>query len=111
VDAQRSQVYFSEYISDHGRIRRVGKPRLAYPSDLRSYLRGSHTYIVGDGAVRYARELLTPGGSWPRPVQVDLYLAAALGRVALGRRRSWRSGEFLQSEPVYIRPPDALRRR
>lgn len=111
VDAQRSQVYFSEYLSDHGKIRSVGKPRVLCPLDLRSYSRRSHLYLIGDGAVRYARELMLPGVGWPRLVEVDLFLAAALGRLALGRKRSWRSGEFLQSEPLYIRPPDALRQK
>jgi tRNA threonylcarbamoyl adenosine modification protein YeaZ len=109
MDAQRSQVYFSEYLSDHGKIRSIGKPTLVYPSDLRPYLRRSHLYLIGDGAVRYSHELKLPSAGWPRLVEVDLFLAAALGRLALGHKRLWRSGEFLQSEPLYIRPPDAFR--
>lgn len=108
MDAQRSQLYFSEYLSNHGKIRHLGKPKLMYPSDLRRYLRGSRLYLIGDGVVRYAHELKLPSAGWPRLVEVDLFLAAALGRLALGCKRSWRSGEFLQSEPLYIRPPDAL---
>ncbi len=111
MDAQRSQVYYAEYLNERGRTRRVGKPALLFPSDLRRRLRGAHRTVIGDGALRYAPELNLHRTRWPRLAQVDLFLAAPIGRLALARRRAWKSGDFLQSEPLYIRPPDAQRRK
>ncbi len=111
MDAQRSQVYYAEYLIRQGRVRRLSGPTLLYPSDLLPRLRGRSQYLVGDGAVRYARELGLKGQKGHRMLRADLFLAAALGRLALTHKRSWRSGEFLQSEPLYVRPPDAVVRK
>ena len=111
MDAQRAQVYYAEYVSLKGRIRKAGKPVLMYPADLRLHLRGAHLFLIGDGALRYSKELSLPRSGGLRLVEVDLFLAAALGRLALERRRSWRSGEFLAADPLYIRPPDAVKRK
>jgi tRNA threonylcarbamoyladenosine biosynthesis protein TsaB len=107
MDAQRGQVYYAEYRGEPGKIRSMGRPALLYPADLAPRLRRRHTHLVGDGATRYAKELGLLMRGWPRLLEADLYLAVTLGRLALGRKRSWRSGEFLHSEPLYIRPPDA----
>lgn len=111
MDAQRSQLYYAEYTSNHGRVGKLGKPVLLNPLDLKPRLRKTHLYLLGDGAVRYAEALDLTRTGWPRLVDVDLFLAAALGRIALVRKRTWRSGEYVCSEPLYIRPPDALRRK
>jgi tRNA threonylcarbamoyladenosine biosynthesis protein TsaB len=110
-DAQRAQVYFAEYFRKQGRTRRVGKPALLYPKDLARRLRRARMYLAGDGAMRYATELNPPKSNWPRLVTTELYLSSALGRLALERRRAWRTGEFLEAKPLYIRPPDAKRPR
>ncbi len=111
MDAQRSQVYYAEYRCTRGRFARVGKAVLLDPPRLACRLRGAHLHLVGDGAQRYARELGIRGAGWPRLVEVDLFLAAALGRLALARRQAWRSGERAFAEPLYIRPPDARKRK
>lgn len=109
LDAQRSQVYFAEYLREQGRIRRLAKPALRNPADLGIQLRNARLYLAGDGAVRYAGQIKPHKLFWPKVIVTELFLAAALGKLALDRKRTWRSGEFLQAEPLYIRPPDALR--
>jgi tRNA threonylcarbamoyladenosine biosynthesis protein TsaB len=109
MDAQRSQVYYGEYISRHGRVRRTGKPELWNPSDLESRLRKRHLYVVGESELRLLADLIKDGNGWPRPVAADLFLAAGIGKLALSRKQSWKAGDYLSAEPLYIRPPDALR--
>lgn len=111
LDAQRSQVYWAEYINGANNCRKIGKPALLFPADLKPRLRGQKVHLVGDGAWRYAKDMNLPNVGWPRLIAFDSYLAPAMGRLALKRKRSWRSGDFLQSEPLYIRPPDAVRRK
>jgi tRNA threonylcarbamoyladenosine biosynthesis protein TsaB len=111
LDAHRSQVYFGEYVSRNGRIRRAGESRLLYVSDLEQELADRHLYIVGDLA---ACRPSGPGrkvSGWPRPVFVDLFLAAGIGRLAFSRKQTWRSGDSMFAEPTYIRPPDALAKK
>jgi tRNA threonylcarbamoyladenosine biosynthesis protein TsaB len=111
MDAQRGQIYYAAYRAYRGRASRLGKPLLLTPEDLRRKLAGDRQAVVGDGAVRYAKDLKLRKIAWPRLIEVDLFLAGALGRLALARRRTWRSGENLCSEPLYIRPPDAKKKR
>jgi len=107
LDAQRSQVYFAAFAAEKGRLRNVQKAELWYPVDLARKIAGSEMYLVGDGAALYAEVLR--GGRYGRPrfLEMDLFVAASIGRVALKRKRSWRSGEGLRADAVYIRPPDA----
>jgi tRNA threonylcarbamoyladenosine biosynthesis protein TsaB len=109
LDAQRAQVYYAEYVTRAGRTKREGKPALLKPAELKTRLSGKRIFLVGDGAARYREELKAVSAAWPRVLDVDLFLAAALGRLALERKRSWRTGEFISSEPLYIRPPDAFK--
>jgi tRNA threonylcarbamoyladenosine biosynthesis protein TsaB len=109
MDAQRAQVYYAEYIGEEGRIRCAGKPSLYYPAALEKQLKRRKIYLIGDGACRYFSKFGKLQGDWPRFIEVDLFLAAGIGRLALNRKRTWRTGEALQSEPLYIRPPDATR--
>ena len=111
MDAQRSQVYYAEYVSSHGRLGKAGRPALWYPSELEFRLRERQLYLVGDAGLRCLQDLMRPGNGWPRPIGADLFLASAIGRLALSRTRSWKSGECLTAEPLYIRPPDAVRSR
>jgi tRNA threonylcarbamoyladenosine biosynthesis protein TsaB len=105
LNAHRSQVFYAEYMSKKGKIRTVQKSSLLFLSDLERRLARRHLYIVGDIEVSH------PGVDWPRPLHVDLFLAASIGRLAVSRKRSWRSGNHLLAEPLYIRPPDALRKK
>lgn len=109
MDAQRSQVYFAEYAQERGRIRKVAGPVLRNPTDLGRQLRNNRLYLVGDGALRYAGELKACKSFRPKMIMTDLFLASTIGKLALDRKRTWRSGEFLQANPLYIRPPDALK--
>jgi tRNA threonylcarbamoyladenosine biosynthesis protein TsaB len=110
IDAQRGQVFFTEYAGRGGKIARAGKRELLKPEQLAARLAGKRMLLAGDGALRYRKEI-TGGREWPRLMHVDLFLAGAMGRLALTRKRCWRSGERLASEPLYIRPPDACRGR
>ncbi len=109
MDAQRSQIYYAEYIAAAGRVRAVTRPRLLYPVELAARLRRRQIYLAGEGAVRYIAHIRDGGRDFPRLLDVDLFLAASIGRLALERRRKWCSGRGLKSVPLYIRPPDAKR--
>jgi len=111
MDAQRGQVYYAEYRCSRGKVAKVGKPALLNPLDLSRRLRRSHICVLGDGALRYAKELEIPRAGWPRLAEVDLFLAAPLGRLAMERKQFWRYGQFIAAEPLYIRPPDAQKRK
>jgi tRNA threonylcarbamoyladenosine biosynthesis protein TsaB len=108
MDAQRGQIYYAEYAGRRGRVIKAGKPLLLKPEELGERLRGRHQHLIGDGALRY-RDLLLRPGVRPRLLEVDLFLAGAMGRLALTRKRCWRAGAYLLSEPLYIRPPDAFK--
>ncbi len=111
MDAQRSQVYYGEYCKSLRSLRRSCRPFLCGPEELRKRFDPRRLYLVGEGALRYRRELGASETGWPRLIEADLFLSASIGRLAMARRRWWRRGEFLQSEPLYIRPPDAKRAR
>jgi tRNA threonylcarbamoyladenosine biosynthesis protein TsaB len=111
MDAQRSQVYYAEFAVKGRVLQQVLKPALLSPGDLGRTLRSAKLYLVGDGAILYGRQLGIRPGRWPRLLRPDLFLAASIGRLAMMRKRAWRSGCFLHAEPLYIRPPDALRTR
>ena len=111
MDAHRSQVYYAEYRVLRGKLRLAGKPALWFPLALAKRLGRKKISLAGDGAIHYAKELRTSSRGRRRLVEVDLFLARAIGRLAQERRRSWHSGDFLTAEPLYIRPPDAVKKR
>jgi tRNA threonylcarbamoyladenosine biosynthesis protein TsaB len=111
VDAQRSQVYFAEYRRGGKSPRGFEIPALWNPEQLARRLKNRRLYLVGDGAPRVLEFLRISAGGWPRRIEVDLFIASGVGRLALESRRSWRRGDFLRAEPLYIRSPDALRPR
>lgn len=111
LDARRSQVFYAEYVCSRGGVRAVQKPKLLSVSDLEHCLAGRHLYIVGDiSGFQPARAGEKPS-DWPRRIEADLFLADDMGRLALSKKRAWRAGDFLMCEPLYIRPPDALKNR
>ena len=109
MDAQRSQIYYAEYLIHGGSVRRIHRPSLWFPGDLKGRLLHKGLHIIGDGIERYLQSLNRVSPLWPRILDSDLYLASAIARIALVRRQCWRSGECLRAEPLYIRPPDALK--
>ena len=111
LDAHRSQIFYGEYVSRNGKIRQAKKPRLVYVSDLERELAERHLYIVGDlEGCRLDQSKGMPIKG-PMPGALNLFLAAGIGRLAFSRKRIWRAGEFIVAEPMYIRPPDALRKK
>jgi tRNA threonylcarbamoyladenosine biosynthesis protein TsaB len=111
LDAHRSQVYYGEYRSDNGKIRRIQKSELIEISDLERRLAGRHLYMVGDLNICRFMEAKQLAKKWPQFMAMDMFLAAGVGQLALTRKNKWRSGEYVVSEPMYIRPPDALKNK
>lgn len=108
LDARRSQFYFGEYKSKNGKFSRLGKPALIDVSDIKKYLMNTD-WITGDMGEDNVREQSFPCET--RWVPVDLFLAEGIGRLGFENKRSWRFGDFLTVEPLYIRPPDAVKNR
>lgn len=111
LDAHRSQYYYAEYVSNKGRLRQTRKPQLINISDLEDSFKDRQVSVVGDITASQWKTLKKSSAHWPQLVPVDLFLASGIGRLALSRKNSWRSGEYLVSEPLYIRPPDAIKNR
>ncbi len=93
VDARRGEVFTEE----------GGVPLVVLPDDL-GVERG-RTY-VGDGAVRYRAAIAGRGGLVP-PDESPLHVPWARHHVALAREYGFSSA----LEPIYLRVPDAERRR
>jgi tRNA threonylcarbamoyladenosine biosynthesis protein TsaB len=111
LDAHRSQAFYAEYAAGKGGIRSVKKSALINISDLEHHLSERHLYLVGDVGICHLGELKNSSAHWPRIISADLFLAADIGRLALSRKRTWRSSDYSVSEPMYIRPPDALKKK
>ena len=107
LDARRNQVYFAKYESRAGRIHQMCKPALVDVANLLDCLEDV-SMAAGDLGDDLLKSLgrSRPDLKW---VPADLFLAEGIGRLALERKRTWRTGEVLMSEPMYIRPPDAVR--
>ena len=110
LNAHREQAYYAEYFLAGGRIRPAGKPSIVFLSDLYDLLNNQRMYILGDPDIFLKARAVSLKNDWPRFVNSDLYLAASIGRRAVSVRRRWRTGDFIQCEPLYIRPPDALKK-
>jgi tRNA threonylcarbamoyladenosine biosynthesis protein TsaB len=109
MDAQRSQIYYAEYVRSGDTMRRVDGPALLDPFDLEFRLQKRHLHVLADQSLHCLEKLVKSGPGWPRLIRADLFLASTVGKLALLRKRAWRSGDCLAAEPLYIRPPDALR--
>jgi tRNA threonylcarbamoyladenosine biosynthesis protein TsaB len=111
LDAHRSQLFYAEYMRKKGRARLSRKSSLIGISDLESRIASRHLYIIGDLSACRLKQWDGSSSGWPRAVSVDLFLASGIGRLAFARKRIWRSGDYIVSEPMYVRPPDALRNK
>jgi len=112
LDARRNQVYFARYEWRARRgggfaVRRAGRPALVDAAELEERLAGAD-FATGD-LDQGRREALARACPRLRWVPVDLFLAGGVGRLALERKRTWRAGDALAAEPLYIRPPDAVK--
>jgi tRNA threonylcarbamoyladenosine biosynthesis protein TsaB len=108
LDAQRGQVYFGQYEFESGRANCTLRPSLLDPDVLVRRLARRRIYLAGDGLDRL-HTLISGRTSWPRVADAEPFLACDIGRLALKRPRSWRRGDFIAAEPLYIRPPDAVK--
>ncbi len=111
MDAHRSQAFYEEYAAKNGRIRSVQKPVLIDVSVLEHRLRDRHLYLVGDPGICAAAGSSITTSTWPRYISVDLFLAAEIGKLASVAGRKWQKGDAMAAEPIYIRPPDALKKK
>jgi tRNA threonylcarbamoyladenosine biosynthesis protein TsaB len=111
MNAQREQAYYAEYDLAGGKIHAMEKPSLVGLSELDRKLYKRHIYVTGDPEVIVGRVTQNAPRSWPRFLESDPYLAVHIGRRAASVKRRWRKGDYIQCEPLYIRPPDAVRKR
>ncbi len=111
LNAHRSQAYYAEYAARQGKIRAVQKAALVESSAREQCLRGRPLYLVGDTDLCGFGEPKPVRSHWPHPIHADPFRATAIGRLALERRRKWRRGGAVLSEPTYIRPPDAIKKK
>jgi tRNA threonylcarbamoyladenosine biosynthesis protein TsaB len=111
LDAHRSQYYFAEYVSHKGRLRQVQKPSLIQSTELERLIKEGPMYVIGNIDENQWKTLAGKSAHSAKCVPVDLFLASGIGRLALLRKNKWRSGEYIVSEPLYIRPPDAIKNR
>jgi len=110
LDARRSQFYFGKYESGKGRLRRLDKPALIDAADSKSHFMDID-WMTGDldeDQSRAAGKFFPRRARW---IPTDLFLSETIGRLGLERKRAWRSGDFLTAEPLYIRPPDAIKNK
>lgn len=100
VDAQRGEVFGGVY---DGEGRPAGEPRVGTVESLVADLEDEVAF-VGDGALRYRAEIeaLVARARFP---EVDLFLAAGLGRVALEALREGRGCPPGELRPLYLRAP------
>jgi tRNA threonylcarbamoyladenosine biosynthesis protein TsaB len=98
VDTVRGEVFGGVYDRE-GRLR--GDRRAGPIEDLMGGLEGKVAF-VGDGAVRYRREIeaALPSAVFP---EVDLFLAAGLGRVAVEALRAGEGSAPGDLRPLYLR--------
>jgi len=111
LNARREQAYYAEYVSIGGKVRVAIKPSLVYIADLQRSIKNRHMYIIGDTELCVNPSSKHAKSGWPRSVETDLYLAVGIGRRAVSVKRRWQSGDYAQCDPLYIRPPDAVKKR
>jgi tRNA threonylcarbamoyladenosine biosynthesis protein TsaB len=100
TDARRREVYWSLYrVHGPGEIQVVVAPEVAAPADVAADPRVGGALVVGRGAALYPDALAAAGAL---DVDVD---PAELARLALARSAA---GEVLDTEPLYLRRPDAV---
>jgi tRNA threonylcarbamoyladenosine biosynthesis protein TsaB len=98
IDARRGEVYGAVYERRGGELAEIVPPVVLPPDQWFSDLPDRPLAICGDGALRY-RDLITQvkQGPW-RLVEMDLFLANAVGRRAPSQNRG-------PLAPLYVRRP------
>ena len=111
LNARRDQVYYAEYRNSGHRMRVEKRPALMDISELSPIIGKRRIYLTGDTELYRSKGSLQGARFHPEIVQTDAWLAVAVGRRALSLRRRWKSGDYIQCEPLYIRPPDAVKKK
>jgi tRNA threonylcarbamoyladenosine biosynthesis protein TsaB len=111
LDAHRDQLYYAEYEKTDGKLRVARRPSLENTANLPGLIQKKRMILMGDTVLFPKAAFKISKNSWPRILETDLYMATAIGRRALLLKRRWKTGEFIHCEPLYIRPPDALKNR
>lgn len=111
LNAHREQVYYAEYQTGKGRMKVLKKPSLVFISELPSLIEKRKVYLTGDTELYAVKKYKNKVNTWPRVLKTDPFLATAIGHRALFVKRRWKRGQFIQWEPLYIRPPDAVKNR
>jgi tRNA threonylcarbamoyladenosine biosynthesis protein TsaB len=110
VDGKRGEVFSATYRHVQGGVQRLTEPRVGTPDDLANELRATReeALLVGDGAIRYADELVADTGQFELG-SVSTQWPSAGHLVELAQPRAVRE-EFVQPwelEPLYLRKSDA----
>jgi tRNA threonylcarbamoyladenosine biosynthesis protein TsaB len=110
VDGKRGEVFSATYRHVQGGVQRLTEPRVGTPEDLANELRATRqeALLVGDGALRYADELVEDTGQFELGT-VGTQWPSAGHLVELAQPRAVRE-EFVQPwelEPLYLRKSDA----
>lgn len=109
IDARRGELFYACYRQVPGGVQRLTEPTVGTPADLAAELEATteEHLLVGDGAIRYADQLVIG----PRIELGDVSLAhpsvVALGHLARAQalREEW--VQPWELDAVYLRPPDA----
>lgn len=109
IDARRGELFFAFYRQVPGGVQRVTEPAVGSRDDLASELlatREEHL-LVGDGAIRYADDLVDVARVELADHALAYPSAASLVQLAhaMALREEWISPWELR--PVYLRQPDA----
>lgn len=111
LNAHRDQAYYAEYRNWGGRMQVARPPSLIEVPELPLIVGKRRIYLTGDTELYHSNKGRQKEYSRPDILHTDPYLAAAIGRRALSVRRRWKSGKYIQCEPLYIRPPDAVQHK
>jgi tRNA threonylcarbamoyladenosine biosynthesis protein TsaB len=106
-DALRGQVYGAVYVIYPGRVDTLVPPTLGTISELATKAPHAPRVVVGDGAWRYADDVMRWSGTAPMPPQALLPAATLMLSLAAREGASRTIDDPATAEPVYGRPAEA----
>jgi tRNA threonylcarbamoyladenosine biosynthesis protein TsaB len=110
IDARRGEVFFGLYRPTPGGVSRASEFMVLSPDGLTAELeaRGEEVVLVGDGALRYQRELSSLGGRVEFASPSLAYpQAASLVELAIPRLEREEFDRAFEVLPLYLRKSDA----
>lgn len=110
IDARRGEVFFGLYRPTPGGVSRASEFMVLSPDALTAELeaRGEEVVLVGDGALRYQRELASLGGRVEFASASLAYpQAASLVELAIPRLEREEFDRAFEVLPLYLRKSDA----